>query len=121
MTAEAEFHSEIRRGTERLKREINYSPTYFNRMVAEHGPIEATRRLVMAPTVSDGFTKLWEHGRLAMSVEALAILPWYASLFDRDVIERARQRLIDYRFDVDAYLTARTATPPSWWRDTEGA
>lgn len=69
MTAETEFHAEIREGTERLKREINYNPTYFKRIVAEHGPIEATRRLVMADDVSDGFTKLWEHGRLAMSVE----------------------------------------------------
>lgn len=121
MNAEAAFSAEIREGTERLKREINYNPTYFNRMVGEHGPIEATRRLVIADTVSDGFTKLWENGRLAMSVEALAILPWYASLFDLDVIQRARQRLLDYRFDVDAYLSTRTTSPPSWWQDAAGA
>jgi hypothetical protein len=117
VNAEAGFSAEIREGIERLKREINYNPTYFNRMVGEHGPIEATRRLVMADTASEGFTKLWEHGRLAMSVEALVILPWYASLFGGDVIQRARQRLLDYRFDVDAYLRTRTATPPSWWQD----
>jgi len=121
VNAEAAFSAEIREGTERLKREINYNPTYFNRMVGEHGPIEATRRLVMADTVSDGFTKLWEHGRLAMSVEALTILPWYASLFDSEVISRARRRLLDYRFDVDAFLRAQSARPPSWWQDEAGA
>jgi hypothetical protein len=121
VNAKAAFRAEIREGTERLKREINYKPTYFNRMVAEHGPIEATRRLMMADTVSDGFTKLWENGRLAMSVEALAVLPWYASLFDQDLIRRARQRLLEYRFDVDAYLGARTACPPTWWQDESGA
>jgi hypothetical protein len=119
MTAEAQFHAEIREGVERLKREIGYNPTYFNRMVADYGPIEATRRLVMADSVSDGFTKLWEHGELAMSVEALVILPWYAPLFNADVVARARQRLADYTFNVDAYLRSRTANPPSWWRDTD--
>jgi hypothetical protein len=50
--SETAFSSEIRDGTERLKREINYNPTYFHRMVGEHGPIEATRPLVMADAVS---------------------------------------------------------------------
>ena len=117
MTAEAHFYAEIREGTERLKREIGYNPTYFNRMVADHGPIEATRRLVVADTVSDGFTKLWEHKRLSMTVEALAILPWYASLFHQEVVARARRRLAEYNFDVDAYLANRTANPPTWWQD----
>lgn len=119
MTAEAHFYAEIREGTERLKREIGYNPTYFNRMVADHGPIEATRRLVMADTVSEGFTKLWEHGRLAMTVEALAVLPWYAPLFDEEVVARARRRLADYGFDVDAYIAQRTADPPPWWQGSD--
>jgi|GEM_PF-6993865 hypothetical protein len=38
MTAESQFYAEIRQGTERLKREIGYNPTYFTRMVADHGP-----------------------------------------------------------------------------------
>jgi hypothetical protein len=114
MTADGHFYAEIRQGTERLKREIGYNPTYFNRMVADHGPIEATRRLVMADTVSEGFTKLWEHGRLAMTVEALAILPWYAPLFEPEVVTRARRRLADYGFDVDSYVAERTANPPTW-------
>lgn len=118
MIAESHFYAEIRQGTDRLKREIGYNPTYFNRMVADHGPIEATRRLVMADRVSEGFTKLWEHGRLAMTVEALAILPWHAALFEPVVITRARRRLADYGFDVDAYLAQCTAEPPPWWHDS---
>lgn len=117
MTAEARYHAEIREGTERLKREIGYNPTYFNRMVGDHGPVEATRRLVMAEAVSDGFTKLWEQGRLSLSVEALAILPWYAPLFGPDVVMRAQQRLADYSLDVGAYLAARTSNPPTWWQE----
>ena len=52
-----------------------------------------------------------------MTVEALAILPWYASLFDADVITRARGRLAEHHFDVDAFIANRTASPPAWWHD----
>ena len=114
MTAASHFYTEVREGTERLKREIGYNPTHFNRMVAEHGPVEATRRLVMADAVSEGFTKLWEHARLAMTAEALAILPWYAPLFEPEVVARARRRLADHGFDVDRFIADRTANPPTW-------
>ncbi|MGC8474018.1 MAG: hypothetical protein ACP5PW_06380, partial [Candidatus Dormibacteria bacterium] len=67
-TAEQHFADELRRGTDRLKREIGYNPTYFNRMVADHGPVDASRRLILADGVSDGFTTLWEHQLLDMTV-----------------------------------------------------
>lgn len=116
MSTEAHFHDEVRRGVDRLKREIAYNPTYFNRMVGEYGPVEATRRLIVADAVSDGFNRLWEHRRLNMSVEALAILPWYSTLFDAAVIARAKHRLTEYGFDVESYLASLTADPPTWWK-----
>lgn len=62
-------------GAERLKKEIGYNPTRFNQMVAEHGGPEAVRLLLKGRDASDGFTTLWEHGRLDMSCEAFALLP----------------------------------------------
>ena len=114
MTVEAHYLEEVRLGTERLKREINYHPTYFNRMVGELGPIEATRRLVHSATPSEGFTHLWEHHRLDMTVEALVLLPWYADLFDDEERRLARARLEAYQFDVDGFLASRTTSPPPW-------
>ena len=38
--------------------------TRFLQMVSEIGSFEAARRLLAAPAVSDGFTALWERGRL---------------------------------------------------------
>lgn len=118
-TTATRFLREIQVGTERLKREISYNPTYFNRMVGELGPVEATRRLVLTDAPSDGFAKLWEHGRLGMTVEALAILPWYAELFDGEVLTRARRRLEDHGFDIDRYLGDAAASPPGWWPATD--
>ncbi len=49
-----------------------------------------------------------------MSVEASALLPWYAHLFSQDQRSVARRRLIDHRFDVDAFVERRTKSPPVW-------
>jgi|GEM_PF-5294651 hypothetical protein len=49
-----------------------------------------------------------------MTVEALSILPWYASLIEPEVVTRARRRLADYGFDVDRFIANHTASPPAW-------
>lgn len=49
-----------------------------------------------------------------MSIEALALLPWYAELFDDEVQAKARRKLADYGFDIDTFVDCRTATPPEW-------
>ena len=112
--AESEFHRECVAGSERLKREISYTPTRFNQMVAEHGGPEAVRQLLTGRDASDGFTTLWEAERLEMSVEAMVLLPWYETLFTDEQRATARRRLVDHHFDVDAFLRNRKAAPPQW-------
>lgn len=82
MSTEAEraFHSEMVTGADRLKKEIGYNPTRFLNMVANVGGPEAARQLLSGRDASDGFTTLWEAGRLEMSVEATVLLPFAASL-----------------------------------------
>jgi len=101
-------------GSSRLKKEIGYNPTRFNQMVAEHGGVGAAHLLLQGADASDGFTTLWEHGRLEMSVEAVVLVPWYADLFTNDERAIARRRLTDHRFDVDGYVARRALDPPSW-------
>lgn len=112
--AEIEFHKEMVEGAQRLKRDIGYNPTRFNQMVGEHGGPEAARQLLAGRDASDGFTTLWEAGRLEMSVEAAALLPWYEPLFSEEQRAVAKRRLVEHRFDVAEFLTARTRTPPDW-------
>lgn len=73
---ERQFHRDMIRGAERLKREIGYNATRFIQMVGELGGVEAARHLLQGQNASDGFTTLWEHRRLEMSVEAHVLLPW---------------------------------------------
>jgi hypothetical protein len=111
---EQHFMEELRVGTDRLKREIGYNPTYFNRLVAEYGPVEACRKLIVADAVSEGFAKLWEHQKLDTTVEALSLLAWYAELFDDEVLVSARRKLVAHNFDIDSFLAMRTDSPPAW-------
>ncbi|WP_237534366.1 hypothetical protein [Streptomyces sp. SID3343] len=53
-------------------------------MVGALGGTEAARQLLRGRDASDGFTTLWEHGRLEMSVEAFVLLPRYQGLFTEE-------------------------------------
>jgi hypothetical protein len=75
-------------------------------MVADHGAVEASHRLLTGVRASDGFTRLWEEGRLDLSVEFSVLLPKYHDLFTGDERTEARRRLDQYEFDVDGQLAS---------------
>lgn len=113
--AAQEFHAAMLRGADQLKREIGYNPHRFQQMIADLGGVGAAKCL-LAPgaDTSDGFTTLWEAGRLDMSVEAFALLPWYRDLFTADELATARRRLERHEFDVDDFLARAADHAPSW-------
>ena len=78
-------------------RECDYTPTYFLRMVSEHGGLEAARRLLATERPSYGFVRLWECGRLDLSVEAHVLKPEFAPLFTEAELDTARSRLAQYQ------------------------
>ena len=78
---------------------IGYKPTAFLAMLGSHGAIETARRLVNAPQPSEGYTKLWEMGRLDLSVEAVIHdNPDFHSLFSETELERCSKRLSQYGY-----------------------
>lgn len=96
---EAEFDRAMMDVYIRAKREAKYSATVFHRMLSEHRGLETARRLINDKTVSDGYTALWERGRLDLTVEALVIdNPKWHSLFTASELEQARKRLNEYRY-----------------------
>ncbi len=68
-------------------------------MCAEHGTVEATKRLIHAPHPSDTFADLWVERRLDLTVEAVILTErqWDA-LFDDADREAARKRLHDHEW-----------------------
>jgi hypothetical protein len=67
-------------------------------MINQYGALGAVRRLLHAPSVSDGFVTLWERQRLDLSVEALAVDNRFAALFTDEERETARKRLDDFGY-----------------------
>jgi hypothetical protein len=79
------------------KRE-GYTAAYFLRMLSEIGPLATAKQLINSATPSEGFARLYELGRLDLSVEALALQPEWRDLFTREEQTKARARLYEYGF-----------------------
>ena len=97
---EQQFHRAMIRMYERARDEADYQATRFIQMVGEHGGAETARRLVTASVPSEGFTKLWERGKLGISVEATMLRPEFRQLFTTDELRAARRRLREYGFEA---------------------
>jgi hypothetical protein len=92
---------------QRLKREVGYNPTRFLQMVGELGGPGAARKLLQGRDAGDGFTTLWEHRRLDVSVEAFVLLlPWYQELFSDAERDAAERRLTEHGFGVERFVIA---------------
>ena len=87
MDVERGFHKEMLRIYEEATK-FGYYPTYFLRMVVDHGGLEAAKRLLRGSGMSDGLARLWEEGRLDLSVEALVVQePWRSLFTDAELRE----------------------------------
>jgi hypothetical protein len=83
----------------RAKAEANYTASIFHRMLSDRRGRATVKYLINDRTVSDGYTALWESGRLDLTVEAVVFdNPKWHPLFEPDEIERARRRLKEYRY-----------------------
>lgn len=83
---------------ERCRAELRYNPRYFRVMITQHGALGATRRLLSAPAVSDGFVSLWERERLDLTVETLVVAPRFAHLFTEEERTIAEKRLAEFGY-----------------------
>jgi hypothetical protein len=96
--ASGEFDRAVLAVVGRCVAELRYNPRYFRVMIGQHGALGATRRLLAAPAVSDGFVKLWENDRLDLTAEALVLEPRFADLFTDEERETAHRRLEDFGY-----------------------
>ena len=81
------------------KQECNYNATYFLQMLGKYGGLQTARRLLASTKTTDGFTTLWECGRLDLSVEAQVLRPEFAPLFTPEERAIARGRLAEYGYE----------------------
>lgn len=94
-----DFDEEMRNIYRSAKDECNYIATYYPRMLADHGAIGTARRLLSGTDPQAGFTKLWECGRLDITVECLVLNPKSQELFEDHELETAHRKLRLYYYD----------------------
>jgi hypothetical protein len=95
---ESEFHGAMIDIYRRAKADADYTATRFIGMVSEQGGLETARYLLHAAKVSDGYTALWERGRLDLTVEAVILEDKWKPLFTKTEREIAVARLKEYGF-----------------------
>lgn len=69
-------------------------------MIYERGGVATAKQLISKPEGTDGFTKLWENGRLDLSIEAHVLKPEYAELFTDDERRMCIERLKKYGYEL---------------------
>ncbi len=83
------------------KKECGYNASRFLQMISNVGGLKAAKQLIRKDGGTDGFTTLWEHGRLDLSVEAHVLKPEYAGLFSDDERQLCRERLESFGFTIE--------------------
>lgn len=96
---EMRFHKAMIGIYESAKDECHYNATRFLQMLSEKGGLATARTLLTTPTPSEGFTALWECGRLDLTVEAHVLKPEFATLFTEEEKSVARCRLEEYGYN----------------------
>jgi hypothetical protein len=99
---EREFHQTMI-DLHRAAEAIGYRATVFIGMVQQRGGLATAKALINSSRPTDGYTKLFELGRLDLSVEAVVIdNPAWHELFTAEELLRARKRLKDHRYQSRA-------------------
>jgi hypothetical protein len=76
-----------------------YNATIFLRMLGDQGGLVTAKYLINSVKPSDGYTALYERGRLDLTVEAMVVEnPKWHSLFTSQELEKARLRLTQYGY-----------------------
>ncbi len=85
----------------RALEEADYKATRYLEMLHDHRGLETARLLIYADKPSDGYTALWERGRLDLTVEALVVQPKWQTLFaqEPELLNKANKRLAEYKYD----------------------
>ncbi|MCI4064495.1 AAA domain-containing protein [Micromonospora sp. R77] len=92
---EAAFHDAMVRTYERARDEAHYHAALLLRLVTDKGGLATARQLLHHPVVSDGFTALWERGRVDLTAEAVVIRPRFRALFTEEELAIASSRVVD--------------------------
>lgn len=95
-----EFTTFLRDKAMEAQKALNYRPSYFLQMLGSLGGYQAVIALISQPNPSEGFAKLWEGGRLDLSVEALVVQGRWRGHFNEQLLKAAERRLTEVGYEL---------------------
>ena len=100
MTLEKQFEQEMVDIYMTAKKERGYNASRFLQMISAKAGLAAAKQLISKPGGTEGFTTLWEHGRLDLSVEAHVLKPEYNGLFTDADRKLCKDRLEQFGYHI---------------------
>lgn len=97
---EKQFDAAMKNIYKQAKAECGYNATYFLRMLGEKGGLQTARHLLRSSDIQYGFTELWQHGLLRLTVEAHVLKTEFAELFTEGERKEAASRLRNHGYEV---------------------
>lgn len=96
---ESNFEAEMIRFYKEASK-LGYNATRFLDMFYEFGGVNSAKKLLAKEKyIQEGVIKLWELGRLDLSVEALVLKPEYKDLFSEAELATAKKRLNELNYN----------------------
>jgi 5-methylcytosine-specific restriction enzyme A len=83
---------------------IGYNASVFIQLVSRDGALKVAKDFIHKNQATTGFEKLWEKGRLDLTIEAQTILPIYKTLFTFEERMAAYERLKSYNYEVQGVI-----------------
>lgn len=97
---EEEFHNEMINVHRLICEKTDYNARRFLQMVNFSGGVRAAKELLCARDIPDGLCNLALAGRLDLSMEALVLQERWASLFNEDELQLAKNRLRSLGYEI---------------------
>ena len=97
---------------------LGYRPTQFKQMLAAQGGSATVRQLLAKGRPTEGFTRLWELGRLDLTVEALVVEIDWRPFIDQILVQQAERLLTQSQYPFKRFVGSAPAVeaalaPPS--------
>ena len=90
---ELAFHQRMRQVYDQARSECNYTASRFLQLVTDLGGVQAAKQLLGTEGYSEGLTRLWEEGRLDISMEKAVLEDQWRKLFTKEELATASKRL----------------------------
>ncbi len=98
------FHKTVVNAYLTAKKECNYTASVFIQLIAERGALKVAKEFLAGNNPTTGFEKLWEKGRLDLTIEASVLLPQFKVLFTIEERSASFNRLKNYGYVVQDVL-----------------